>query len=254
MKVNQKNNKVLNINNNQKRINSNNKEEYNNQNINNSNINDNNDIEENKGIIYKKITKPPELENFDTSSHLIHNIELFDKNCKEKITEQSYYCITCKQSVCTSCGAFDHKDHILIQRDNCLFYDPNFFIEISKIIDISLNLYLKKQSIKDYLENNISYIKHHLDELKIAKFQEIDEYFEKTNNNLKNLKNNFVEAKNFIENYYIKHKKFFNINYKNGTNNDVIEEEEEIENNNLDLENSIFILNFDLMNLCDFKF
>ena len=253
MKVNQKNNKVLNINNNQKRINSNNKEEYNNQNINNSNINDNNDIEENKGIIYKKITKPPELENFDTSSHLIHNIELFDKNCKEKITEQSYYCITCKQSVCTSCGAFDHKDHILIQRDNCLFYDPNFFIEISKIIDISLNLYLKKQSIKDYLENNISYIKHHLDELKIAKFQEIDEYFEKTNNNLKNLKNNFVEAKNFIENYYIKHKKFFNINYKNGTNNDVIEEEEEIENNNLDLENSIFILNFDLMNLCDSK-
>ena len=260
MKANQKNNKVINLNNKNLRKNSNcnnnPKEELNNKNTNNENNNDkdkgkDNCIEESKGIIYKKITKPPELENFNTSAHLTQNIELFDKNCKEKISPQSYYCISCKQSVCTSCGAFDHKDHILIQRDNCLFYDPNFFLEISKIIDISLNLNKKKQSIKESLENNISYLKHHLDELKISKFQEIDEFFEKTDNNLKNLKHNFVEAKNFIENYYNKNKKFFNINYKNEVNNDIIEEEEIV--NNLDLENTIFIINFDLMNLCDSK-
>ena len=217
------------------------------------NINDNdNKVEDNKGIIYKKITKPPELENFDASSHLMKNIISFDANCKDNITEQSYYCISCKQSVCAACGVYEHKDHILIQRDNCLFYDPNFFIEISKIIDISLNLYSKKDSIKNAIENSVSYLKKYLDEIKITKFQEIDEYFEKTQNNLKNLKKNFIEAKNFIENYYNKNKKFFNINYNNEINNN--NNESTIDNyNNLDIENTIFIINFDLMNLCDSK-
>ena len=251
-------NKVININNkpSQKIQNDNfdqNKEE--NKNISNTNSNNNCIEGENKGIIYKKITKPPELENFDTISHMQQNIELFDKNCKDKITDQSYYCISCKQSVCISCGAFDHKDHILIQRDNCLFYDPNFFVEISKIIDISLDLNLKKESIKDSVEKSFLYIKQYLDELKNIKFREIDDYFEKTNNNLINLKNNFIEAKNFIENYYNKNKKFFNVNYNNNeknnnTNNNTGQTEIF---NNLDLENTIFIMNFDMMNLCDSK-
>ena len=74
------------------------------------------------------------------------------------------------------------------------------------------------------------------------------------NNNLIGLKNNFIEAKNFIENYYNKNKKFFNVNYKNhdnDNNNNNIEQPEIF--NNLDIENTIFIMNFDLMNLCDSK-
>ena len=258
MKVNQKN-KVINVNN--KPIFKTKKENnINNPELNRENTEENkyidknidNGEENNKGIIYKKITKPPELENFDTSSHLIKNITSFDSNCKDQISEKSYYCISCKQSVCTACGAYEHKDHILIQRDNCLFYDPNFFVEISKIIDISLNLYSKKNSIKDTIDKSISYIKNYLDELKIIKFKEIDEFFEKTNNNLKNLKQNFLEAKNFIKNYYIKNKKFFNINYNKEINNSNVEES--IDNyNNFDIENSIFIINFDLMNLFDSK-
>ena len=179
MKVNQKN-KVLNISNKQnQKSKSENTEEK-----------DNKNIDDNKSL-YTKITKPTELENFDTSSHLQHNIQNVDINCKDKITPQSYYCITCRQSVCTTCGAYDHKDHILIQRDNCLFYDPNFFVEISKIIDNALTIDSRKQSIKDSLEKSISAVKQHLDELKILKFKEIDEFFEKTINDMKNVKKNF---------------------------------------------------------------
>ena len=206
------------------------------------------DFSENNGILYKKITKPIELENFETSSHLKKNIEFFDINCKDKICQQSYYCITCKQSVCIKCGVYEHKDHILIQRDNCLFYDPKFFVEISKIIDLSLTLDTKKQTIKNSIENSIIYLKNHLDQLKIVKFKEIDEYFEKNNQNLNDLKNNFLISKNSIENYYKTYKKFFNINYNNEKN----KKEDEI-NNNLDIENTVFIMNFDLMNLCDSK-
>ena len=47
----------------------------------------------------------------------------------------AFYCFTCKHSVCNECGVYDHKEHLLIQRDNCLNYDNTFFNEISKVID-----------------------------------------------------------------------------------------------------------------------
>ena len=249
MKVNQKN-KVIIIKNTPNKKNKENLEQIIEENtLTNNNSDNNTKINENKVIVYKKITKPPELENFDTPSHLLHNIVSFDNNCKDKISEQSYYCITCKQSVCISCGAYEHKDHILIQRDNCLFYDPNFFVEISKIIEISQDIKSRKQSIKDSIEKSINYFKNYLDEIKYSKFNEIDDFFENCENNMKNLKQNFLEAKKFIENYYKTYKKFFNIDYVKKENNNIDEELL----NNLDIENTIFIMNFDLMNLCDSK-
>lgn len=208
------------------------------------------DDSQNKGVIYKKITKPAELENFDSCLHLQKNILSFDRNCKDKITEQSYYCISCLQSVCTKCGAFDHKDHILIQRDNCLFYDPNFFVEISKILDVSLTLDSRKQSIKDGIDKSISDLKNYLDQLKIIKFNEIDEFFEKNSQNLNNLKKNFISAKESIENYYKSYKKFFNIDYIKSLDANINSKDNDLANN-LDVENTVFIINFDLMNLCD---
>ena len=138
--------------------------------------NTNND--DNKDDINKDLIKPLELQNFDTSLHLHKNIISYDTNCKDNINKQSYYCISCKQSICELCGMYQHKDHLLIQRDNCLFYDHNFFIEISKIIDISLKIGDKKNIIKDMLENNILFLKDHLEKLKNDKFKEIDDYFD----------------------------------------------------------------------------
>ena len=199
-------------------------------------------------FINKKIIKPLDLQNFDTSFHLHKNIISYDINCKDIITSQSYYCISCKQSICTKCGINNHSDHILIQRDNCLFSDPNFFVEISKIIDISLKIGIKKQRIKDSIEKNVECIKQYLDEIKQEKFKEIDKYFENINKNVNNLKIQFEETKNKIENYYNRYNRFFNIKYLNekiNISDNTI--------NNLDIENTVFLMNFDLMNLCDNK-
>ena len=208
--------------------------------------NTNND--DNKDDINKDLIKPFELQNFDTSLHLHKNIISYDTNCKDNINKQSYYCISCKQSICELCGMYQHKDHLLIQRDNCLFYDHNFFIEISKIIDISLKIGDKKNIIKDMLENNILFLKDHLEKLKNDKFKEIDDYFDNINRNMIILKKNFDETKSNIENYYNRYNKFFNIKY---VNENINISDQNI--NNFDIENTIFLMNFDLMNLCDNK-
>ena len=88
-----------------------------------------NNINENE-ISQDKINKPKELKEFDALTHIKKNIINSDKNCKEEINEYSYYCFTCKHSVCGECGIYEHKDHLLIQRENCLNYDNTFFNEI----------------------------------------------------------------------------------------------------------------------------
>ena len=233
LKINDENNKLLGI------IEESDKEQ---KNITETNFDDN------KEFIDKKIIKPKDLQNFDTPSHLQKNIASYYMNCKDNITQKSYYCITCQQSICEICGIDKHAEHVLIQRDNCLFFDPNFFREISKIIEISLKIDIKKQEIKNSIEKNISSIKSYLDEIKIAKYKEIDEYFENINKNVILLKNRFDETKNKIENYYNRYNKFFNIKYINEKINIV-----DYSINNLDIENTIFLINFDLMNLCDNK-
>ena len=225
-------------------LNHDNLEEYNIELKNSKDVNNDDDkINKNKRII-----KPLDLEKFDTPYHFHKNIVSYDLNCKHSITSQSYYCMSCKLSVCILCGIYNHKDHILIQRDNCLFYDSNFFVEISKIIDISLQIVLKKQYIKDTIENNILFLKNYLDELKTDKYKEIDEYFDKININMNKLKKSFDEMKIKIENYYNRYNKFFNIKYVNEKINI-----SDSNINNLDIENSVFLMNFDLMNLCDNK-
>ena len=90
-----------------------------------------------------KINKPKELKDFEAYSHFKSNIINYKKNCGDPITEFSYYCFTCKHSVCSECGVFEHKDHLLIQRDNCLKYDTTFFTEISKVIDDALRVNMR---------------------------------------------------------------------------------------------------------------
>ena len=86
----------------------------------------------------EKINKPSELKDFDACSHFKENIVNYESNCKDPIQESSYYCLTCKKSICQDCGINEHKDHLLIQRENCLNYDKTFFNEISQVIEENL--------------------------------------------------------------------------------------------------------------------
>ena len=241
--------------------------------------NTNNEKDDNNIKIVKE--KIEELKYFDAISHFKKNIIYFDENCSDPIKESSYYCFTCKKSVCNECGVYDHKEHLLIQRDNCLNYDNSFFNDISKVIEDGLNLDIKKVQIKKDISKSISQLKEQLDIIEKEKLKEIDSCFNDIKNNYINLKENFLKTKECIENYYKINKKFFNINVV--SNNDkTISENNKTEltdtikkkksglvtinvndrynylksseiGDNKDLDNTIFIMNFELMNLCDNK-
>ena len=230
-----------------------------------NNSNENN-IEINTEDFATKINKPLELREFDASIHFKENIINYIKNCSDDVIESSYYCFTCKHSICEKCGVFEHKDHLLIQRDNCINYDKTFFNEISKVIDDSFLIENNKDIIKNKILKMIDSLKEELDKFKNKKLKETDNVFEEIKKNLNELKNNYYEAKLAIEDYYNKNKKFFNVNiiHSSTKDNEDTEKNKEIimkinvneENNKLnnkDLENTIFLMNFELMNLCDNK-
>ena len=239
--------------------------------------NENNNSDNN--IILKE--KIDELKYFDAVSHFKENIIHFNKNCSEPIKDYSYYCFTCKHSVCNECGAFDHKEHLLIQRKSCLNYDNSFFNDISKVIEDGIGLDRKKAQIKKDIKNSISQVKKELGNIEKNKLKEIDTFFDELKQNYINLKKNFLNTKACIENYYKINQKFFNLNIKsnneqgNQENNEVdlansikkkksgltnfntIERYNYLKNNeisdNKDLDNTIFLMNFESMNLCDNK-
>ena len=131
----------------------------------------------------EKSVKPEELKNFDAVSHFKENIIHFDKNCSDPIKDYSYYCFTCKHSVCNECGVYDHKEHLLIQRDNCLNYDNSFFNDISNTIEEGLNLDSKKSQIKKDISQSIKQLKEQLDIIEKEKLIEIDDIFKEVKNN-----------------------------------------------------------------------
>ena len=138
----------------------------------NSNIkNKENEIKSEDIYPKDKINKPIELKNFDAISHFKENIIHFTKNCIEPIKDSSYYCFTCKHSVCDECGVYEHKEHLLIQRDNCLNYDSSFFNEIAKIIEKGINMDNKKSQIKIDISKSIEKLKEELDILEKEKLK-----------------------------------------------------------------------------------
>ena len=230
----------------------------------------------------EKPVKPEELRNFDAVSHFKENIIHFYKNCSDPIKDYSYYCFTCKHSVCNDCGVYDHKEHLLIQRDNCLNYDNSFFNDISNTIEEGLNLDGKKTQIKLDISQSIKQLKEQLDIIEKEKLKEIDDIFKEVKANYISLKENYLKTKECIEDYYKKNKKFFNIKIKHVKPNEIEnkqnvikgKEDKNVNNNNTqpkatfinyfnindkdigpnrDLENTIFLMNFELMNLCDNK-
>ena len=230
-----------------------------------------------------KSSKPDELKNFDAVSHFKENIIHFYKNCSEPIKDYSYYCFTCKHSFCNECGLYEHKEHLLIQRDNCLNYDNSFFNDISKVIEDGLNLDSKKSQIKKDISKSISQLKEQLDIIEKDKLKEIDSIFKEIKANYESLKENYLKTKECIENYYKKNKKFFNIKIKKtkqaeSENQNILKKNAEDKNinssnknlnkptfinyfnindndtgPNRDYENTVFLMNFELMNLCDNK-
>ena len=220
----------------------------------------------------KILNKPKELIEFDALSHFKENIANTDRNYLGPITENSYYCITCKHSECPKqLKDPNQKEHLLVKRKKCLFYDTQFFDDVDKKIKEALTYSQLKDNIKLCVTNSINSLKDELDKLKERKFQEIETFFEETDKYLLELKNRYLNVRQSIEDYYKINKKFFNIEIIKDTNiypnknlsqkkinlnsllNQITLEDIETGKSNKDFENSIFLLNFEMMNLCETK-
>ena len=259
------------INNNLEQVKSNEEKNDNIKNELNSNLNpvkESNELREKSEILNKSI----ELLDFDVLSHFQENISRPDKNDLNKISHNSYYCINCKHS---ECPFYDEKKHLIINRAKCLLYDTHFFDNFDENINIALNYGKLKEEVKNNINEYIDKLKENLDKLREKKFNEIDIFFEENEKNLIKLKEDYLIVKKNIEEYYQINKKFFNIelkeekekekNEEENNNNDKLNNNTNNENNNLfiddidesspnrDIENTVFLLNFELMNLCETK-
>ena len=114
------------------------------------------------------------------------------------------------------------------------------------------------------MNNYIDKMKEELDKLRDIKFKELDIFFEENEKKLIKLKKEYLEARKNIEEYYEINKKFFHIEKEENddSNNKAIINNnycnnyiDDIDNSspNRDIENDVFLLNFELMNLCDTK-
>ena len=180
-----------------------------------------------------------EEDSNDIYPHLKKNILSSDKNCKHSLSDESYYCLDCKFSVCPECNLDQHKEHQLIKEKDYLFYNPNFFSEIEKVIEEAYKIENNKQDYINTVENCFKTIHNKLDDIKEKKINEINELFNQTKNNIKELQHNLNNVSKEVKDYFSRNSSFFNLSKSN--------------NNNNDNENNIFLINYELLHLCDIK-
>lgn len=180
--------------------------------------------------------KPAELLNLNIYPDLKYNILNYEKNCKDPVDSQSYYCLKCKESTCPKCTLDNHKGHLLIQREKCLKYDNNFFDEIDKNINQEFDLgEIEDEFIREVHSTHKS-LSEKLSQIKEKKIKEINNIFSWLKKNINEVRTNYEEIKKNVIQYYQRTKSFF-----------------AIEAGNMDVLNTIFLMNFELMNLCDNK-
>ena len=180
--------------------------------------------------------KPAELQNLDIYPHLKHNIVNTLQNCQDPLTENSYYCFNCKLSTCPKCNLNSHKDHFLIPRYPCLNFSNSFFNNIENKIISAINIKNLKNEFIVKIEKLFNNIITKCNEIKTIKINEINTIFDFINKNVNELETNFNIAKEKMITYFNNNNNFFNLSSEN-----------------TDTENTIFLMNFELINLCDNK-
>ena len=169
-----------------------------------------------------------ELRKIDVYQHLRRNILDPKINCKETLSDEIYYCITCKASTCEKCSLVKHKDHKIVPKTFFYSYSENFFDEALNVLKDSYKINDDKNSYILLVEAQAVELHHKIDEIKNKKIKEIEDLFKKVNKCIKELEDNTNEVKTTMSNFYKNNKVFFNV-YKNN-----------------DFDNSIFLLYYEL--------
>ena len=168
-----------------------------------------------KNIENKKDNKEDNIINNKDSTktniypHLRQNILEPKKNCKD-LTENVYYCLTCKCSTCQKCTLKQHKTHKLILKKDYIDFDPSTLEETKKLIQEGFNYENNKDILIKCMENQAALIHAKIDEIKEKKINEINKAFSIAKKNIKELISFVDNIKQMIEKFYINNKKFFN--------------------------------------------
>ena len=188
-----------------------------------------NNNQEQSSIIYNK-----DSTKINIYPHLRQNILAPGKNCKHKL-EHAYYCINCKCSTCEKCSIKNHEDHKLILKNEYMNFDPKALEETKKLIQESYNFENKEENVIKMMEKQASRLHAKVDEIKEKKINEIKKSFLNAKNNIKELINFVNSVEQMIDKFYTNNQKFFN------------------EKKNNDQDNTIFLMKYEFMTLCNNK-
>ena len=169
-----------------------------------------------------------EPRKIDVYQHLRRNILDPKINCKETLSDEIYYCITCKASTCEQCSLVKHKDHKIVPKTFFYSYTENFFDEVLNVLKDSYKINDDKKSYIDLVEAQAVELHNKIDEIKNKKIKEINDLFVKVNKCIKELEDSTNEVKTTMSNFYKNNNVFFNV-YKNN-----------------DFDNSVFLLYYEL--------
>ena len=199
------------------------------------------EIEENKQPQQLNQEKTPENENQNNNLNFAENLKSIDVyqhlrrnildpkiNCKETLSEEIYYCITCKQSTCEQCSLAKHQNHKIYPKLYFYSYNDNFFDEVQSMLKESYKINDSKDSYILLIETQANELHNKIEDIKESKIKEINANFRKVIKCIKELENNTNEIKKQMETFYKNHNDFFNV----------------VKNN--DFDNSIFLLYYEL--------
>ena len=166
--------------------------------------------------------------------HLRQNILQPGKNCKHSV-EQAYYCIPCKCSTCEKCSISNHKGHKLVLKKDYMDFDPIALEETKKLIAENYDIEKNRENVIKMMEKQASLMHAKIDEIKEKKINEIKNTFQSVKNCIQELIDYVNNVENLIKNFYNNNKKFFN------------------EKKNNDQNNTIFLMKYEFITLCNSK-
>ena len=187
-----------------------------------------------------------ELQNkrvkLDIYQHLKIGFGKREKNCQcDTPPSEIYYCIPCKLSCCSKCSLLDHKTHILIKKSDYSLIPSNVeksfknYDDILEKQDLLKNFEKKREELNDDINKTYMAIIKLLNDWKSKKLEEIKGIFDELNKNIKKMNDTEKGCKMAINNFSKKHEFFLNMS------------EEEKNNKNCDVNNYIFLINYDLL-------
>ena len=203
------------------------------------------DQEQNQEEVIEQNFDPSKLQmcseavKLDIFQHMRIGIKNKYMNCIcENNLESLYYCVPCKVSCCPKCSLQDHSTHLLIQKEK-YFLKPKqldaSFGSIENILEkheLYKNIEGKRKELINEVEMTCQKIIDLANEWKEKKYKEINELFDELMNNIKDINLKKQDAKKLLNTFGSKHFNFFGVRDKNK-----------------DPFNTIFLINYDLLNI-----